>query len=159
MNRRLFFSGYLILLLMLSTPAISLETTIEGSAVVAESQLSFAEARDNLVFAIEGRGLVLSYVSHASDMLSRTAEAVGVSESVYDQAEVLLFCKSDLSHALVAANPHDLVLCPYAIAVYTLAEKPDQAYFAFRNPEGTGEFYQPVTELLLELIEEAINFF
>lgn len=154
------YRKYLIGLALLAciTGLFAQESQSIGSAIVTTTDKSFKDARESLVFAIEGRGLVISYVSHASDMLSRTAEAVGVSDPVYDQAEILLFCKADLSHTLVAENPHDLVLCPYGIAVYTLAGNPDQAFYSYRNPVGTSDAYQPVVELLNSIIEEALWF-
>jgi uncharacterized protein (DUF302 family) len=128
-----------------------------GAAWIYSADSSFEFAKEDLVSAIEGRGLVISYVSHPQDMLSRTADAVEGSRSVYGDAEILLFCKADLSHRLVGANPHNIVLCPYAIAVYTLAGEPETTYLAFRSPPPDNEAYQPIEELLKDIVEEAIG--
>jgi hypothetical protein len=129
-----------------------------GPAWVFQSDLTFEDAKDNLVFAIEGRGLVISYISHASDMLNRTAEAVGVTEPVYGDAEIILFCKSDLSHTMVASNPHNIVLCPYSISVYTLPGEEEAAYLSIPAPYQGDPTIAPITELLIEIIEESIEF-
>jgi len=126
-----------------------------GSAWVYRSDNNFEFAREDLAGAIEGRGLVISYISHAQDMLSRTAGAVEGSGTVYGDAEILLFCKADLSHRLVGANPHNIVLCPYAIAIYTLAGEPETTYLSFQAPPSDNDAYQPIEELLKAIVEEA----
>ena len=131
----------------------------EGPSWVFSTESDFTNTRDNLVFAIEARGLVISYISHASAMLERTAEAVGVTTPVYQDAEILLFCKSDLSHALVTANPHNITLCPYGISVYTLTEQPSLSFIAIQKPYTAEPATGPITELLLDIIAEALDGF
>ena len=120
------------------------------------TESSFDDAKDDLLMAIEGHGLVVSYTSHAQEMLDRTAEVAGVTTPVYDRAEIILFCKADLSHKLVAANPHNIVLCPYAIAIYTLHQKPETVYLSFREPEASEATTKPIRQLLVDIIEEVI---
>ncbi len=129
----------------------------QGPALVWKARGPFEDVKADLVDAIEGRGLVISYVSHASAMLDRTAEAVEGARKVYDQAEILLFCKADLSHRLVEASPHNIVLCPYAIAIYTLAGQPDVVYLAIRKPYQGEPAYKPVDRLLREIIQETVS--
>jgi len=128
-----------------------------GPAWVWSVEGDYEDVRDDLVNAIEGRGLVISYVSHAQSMLSRTAQAVGMPEPVYAHAEILLFCKADLSHKLVAANPHNIVLCPYAIAVYELAGAEHEIYLAIRAPDDQVVAYRPVVALLTDIISEVVE--
>ncbi len=128
-----------------------------GPALVWTAEGPFEDVKDDLVAAIEGRGLVISYVSHASKMLDRTAAAVEGARKVYDQAEILLFCKADLSHRLVEANPHNIVLCPYAIAVYTLTDQPNVVHLAMREPYTAEPAHEPIAKLLEEIIEEAVG--
>jgi len=120
------------------------------------TESSFDDAKDDLLMAIEGHGLVVSYTSHAQEMLDRTADVAGVTTPVYDRAEIILFCKADLSHKLVAANPHNLVLCPYAIAIYALYQKPETVYLSFREPEASEATTKPIRQLLVDIIEEVI---
>ena len=128
-----------------------------GPALVWKTEAPFEDVKEDLVSSIEGRGLVISYVSHASAMLDRTAEAVEGARKVYGDAEILLFCKADLSHRLVQANPHNIVLCPYSIAIYTLAGKPEEVYLAIREPYTAEPAYAPVVELLKGIIAETIG--
>jgi hypothetical protein len=131
----------------------------EGPSWVFSTDSDFSSTRDNLVFAIESRGLVISYISHAGAMLERTAQAVGVTTPVYQDAEILLFCKADLSHALAAANPHNITLCPYAIAVYSLTGQADQTFIAIQQPFTAEPATAPITELLMGIINEALDGF
>jgi uncharacterized protein (DUF302 family) len=117
---------------------------------------SFEDTKDDLLASIEGNGLVVSYTSHAKTMLENTAEVAGVTTPVYDDAEIVLFCKADLSHALVAENPHNIVLCPYAIAIYVLHSEPGRIYLSFREPEASVVATKPIRELLVKIIEDVI---
>ncbi|MGF1547862.1 MAG: DUF302 domain-containing protein [Thiotrichales bacterium] len=126
-----------------------------GPAVVFETSKSFTSAKSDLLLAIEGRGLVVSYTSHAQEMLERTADAAGAKQPVYDKAEIVLFCKSDLSHQLVAANPHHIVACPYAIAVYNLHGQAATTYISYREPAGNEPAFQAIDTLLEEIAREA----
>lgn len=132
-------------------------TEKSGLAWVWAIEGEYADVRDDLVSTIEGRGLVISYISHARSMLDRTAEAVEASAPVYTDAEILLFCKADLSHHLVAADPRNIVLCPYAIAVYALHGDTERVYAAIRAPTAEEPAYAPVTALLSGIIDEVAD--
>ena len=123
-----------------------------GAAWVYELEGEFEDVRDNLVDAIESEGMVISYISHAQAMLSRTAPTIENPANVYRDAEVVLFCKADLAHMLIAAGPHNLVLCPYAVAVYTLREESKRVYIAIRKPDPDVPEFDQVHRLLLGLI-------
>ena len=120
---------------------------------VFSTEARFEDAKEDLLMAIEERGLVVSYTSRAKTMLDRTADVAGVTTPAYDNAEIVLFCKADLSHKLVAANPHNIVLCPYAIAIYTLHGKPDTVYLSFREPEASEPATAPIRKLLVDIIQ------
>ncbi len=126
-----------------------------GGAWVYSVEAEFDDVKDSLVDAIESQGMVISYVSHADAMLSRTASTIG-GKVVYSDAEVLLFCKANLAHRLVEANPHNLVLCPYAMSVYALAGEPARIYVGIRAPQTNVAEYQAVHELLVGVITEAL---
>ncbi len=126
-----------------------------GGAWVYSVESEFDDVKDSLVDAIESQGMVISYVSHAEVMLARTASTIG-GKVVYSDAEVLLFCKANLAHRLVEANPHNLVLCPYAMSVYALAEEPSQVFVGIRAPQTKVPEYQAVHELLVGVIAEAL---
>ena len=129
-----------------------------AQAMVWQVEGDYEEVRDDLKDAIESRGMVISYISHAKAMLDRTGKDIGYPDTVYPHgAEIFLFCKADTSQKLVRVNPHHVVLCPYAIAVYDVAGEPGRVYLSYRvAPEDTPE-YQPVERLLREIIEGVVE--
>ena len=97
------------------------QPNVIGAAWIYSVTGEYEDVKADLVAAIESRGIVISYVAHAASMLQRTSEAVGAVGKAYDRADILLFCKADLTYQLTIKNPHNLVLCPYSVSVYTLA--------------------------------------
>ncbi len=126
-----------------------------GPSVVYSTEGSFEDVNADLQDAITSRGMVISYTSHAKTMLDRTGPDLGVKNPVYkDEALIHLFCKADLSHKLVESNPHNISLCPYAMAVYTLTGEEDKVYVTFRKPYMDDPTYAPINDLLNEIAEE-----
>ena len=153
---------FALVLLSLLSSAVLAESSAEefkpvktGGAWVYSVASEFDDVKDSLVDAIESEGMVISYVSHAEVMLARTASTLG-GRVVYSDAEVLLFCKANLAHRLVEANPHNLDLCPYAISVYVLAEEPARVYLGIRAPQANVAEYKAVHVLLEAVITEAL---
>ena len=72
-----------------------------GPALVYQAEMDFEDAKFNLVDAIEAQGMVISSTSHAQTMLERTAESVNGKGNIYDKAEIIQFCKVDLSRKLM----------------------------------------------------------
>jgi len=151
----------LVFFSLLSSTVLAEESTGEfkpvktGGAWVYSVASEFDDVKDSLMDAIESEGMVISYVSHAEVMLARTASTLGA-RAIYSDAEVLLFCKANLAHRLVEANPHNLVLCPYAISVYVLAEEPARVYVGIRAPQANVDEYKAVHALLEGVIAEAL---
>lgn len=126
--------------------------------MVYEFEGDYETAREDLVSAIKSRGLVISYTSHAKTMLDRTANAVGIKDSVYPTgAQIILFCKANTSHKLVQANPHYVALCPYAISVYDIQGAEGKVFFSYRKPPAGIKEYEAVEDLLKGIINEAIE--
>lgn len=126
-----------------------------GPSVVYKTEGSFEDVNMDLKDAITERGMVISYTSHAKTMLDRTGPDLGVKNPVYkDEALIHLFCKADLSHKLVQSNPHNISLCPYAMAVYTLTGEEETVYVTFRKPYMDDPTYAPINDLLNEIAEE-----
>ncbi len=153
--------NYLFILLFISLLSCSFAATRQpekiGPALVYQAEMDFEDAKLNLRDAIEAQGMVISSTLHAQAMLDRTAKSISGKGNIYDKAEIIQFCKVDLSHQLVSANPHNLVLCPYAIAVYSLKEKPEIVYFSYRTPYLEETVVKKIQELLDKLILEAID--
>ena len=119
-----------------------------GAAHVYSTKGNYQDVKSDLVDAIEAQGLVISYTAYAANMLARTSEAIGSSAKAYGNAEILLFCKADLTYELTIANPHNLVLCPYSISIYTLVHDADPISLSIRRPDLQVAEYAPVHSLL-----------
>ena len=114
---------------------------------------SFEDARDAVVAAIENRGLVINYTSHMADMLARTGADLGATRRVYDKAEIIEFCSAKLSRQMMEADPHNIVLCPFAVSVYVLPGEKDAAWVAYRRPPAHAG--KAVADLLEGIAREA----
>lgn len=129
-----------------------------GQAMVWQVEGNYEDVRADLKDAIESRGMVISYISHAKAMLDRTGKDIGYKDSVYPHgSEIFLFCKADISQKLVRANPHNVVLCPYAIAVYDVKGEPGKVYLSYRVPPADTPAYKPVEKLLRSIIEGIVE--
>ena len=156
MRRARFFLGMLLSLLSLAAQA-------DEFSVVYKTRGSFAEVRDVLVAGIEGKGLKINHSNLIGDMLKRTGPAVGRSTRIYGQAEQFEFCSADISRAMMEADPHAIVMCPYSIAIYTLPQDPKTVYLAYRKPGPTNNpklanALERVNQLLAGIIKETIEF-
>ncbi len=123
---------------------------------VFSTEATFEDAKDDLLAAIEERGLVISYTSHAKSMFDRTAKVTGAKTPIYDNAEILLFCKATSSHDLVKSNPHNIILCPYAIAIYVLHTEPNRVYLSYKDQDNSQEVTVPISQLLESIIADVI---
>jgi uncharacterized protein (DUF302 family) len=132
------------------------ELDVKNAIRLSHTDSSFADAKEDLLSSISENGLVISYTSHAKAMFERTAGVTGQKTPVYDDAEIILFCKADLSHDLVTADPHNIILCPYAIAIYVLHTEPDRVYLSYREQDETQAVTKPISELLASIIADVI---
>lgn len=130
-----------------------------GPALVWTVQGDFRDIKQDIVTTIEAKGLVVSYTAYAANMLARTSEAVEDAKPVYDQGESILFCKADLSHELAQQDPHNIVLCPYSISLYTLVEAPTITYVSVRLPALQVPAYIAVHDLLEQIVEQALGWY
>ena len=139
---------------------IPLAIALSAGAACAEDWMvrqkvagNFADTRDSIVMAIENRGLVVNYTSHIADMLARTGADIGARRKVFEQAEIIEFCSASLSRRMMEADPHNIVLCPFAISVYSLPGEPGKVWIAYRRPQGNAA--KLVGELLGGIAAEA----
>lgn len=122
----------------------------------------FADVRERVVMALESRGLVLNYTAHISNMLERTGKDIGSERRVYGMAEVLEFCSAAVSRRMMEADPHNIVFCPYTIAVYTLPNDPAKVYVSYRRPLAGGsgiamKALREVDKLLDDIVRDALK--
>jgi len=128
----------------------------DESVVVEQVVGQFADIKENIVTAIEGRGLVINLTSHIGDMLDRTGKDLGTKQRIYEQAEMLEFCSARASRAMMAAAPAHIVFCPYTIAIYTLPGQAGTVHVAYRRlPELPG--LDEARQLLPAITREALH--
>ncbi len=125
-------------------------------------QGSFEDVRDDLELAITGRGIKINNIAYIGRMLARTAREVGATRQVFVEAQAFEFCSATVSRATMEANPHNIVFCPYVIAVYVLPEEPDRVYIAYRRPELVGDAASrralaAVDKLLADIVAEVVQ--
>jgi len=105
----------------------------EEPVVTYPASGSFEEVVEALRMAVTNRGLMVSSTLQVQEMLERTGKDLGFPEAVYLKAESVEFCSAQMSHRMIAADPRNLVICPFTIAVYVLASEPDQVYLGYRR--------------------------
>ncbi len=109
---------------------------------------------------IIGRGINIAHTLPASRMLNRTGPAFGMHQKVYLDAETVEFCSARISHMLAAANPRNILLCPFTISVYVLSSDPAHVYVSYRKPVAEKNSEAAVAEvlkLLESIVEEALS--
>ena len=121
---------------------------------------SFDDVKQQLVLAIENRGLIVNHESKVGEMLERTGKDLGVGNRIYVRAEVLEFCSAALSRQVMEADARLLALCPYGIGIYALPGDADRVHLVYRRPpsEGSGpaaQILQQVDSLLHGIVQEA----
>ncbi len=129
-----------------------------GSAVTAEEVVSYAfdGGFEDATFAVEnaiiGPGLVIDHVSHVGDMLNRTGEDVGSAETVFEAADIFVFCSAVVSREVMEADPMNLAYCPYGIFV---ADRRGEVRVGYRTyPDGPMD---AVEDLLDGIVREAVG--
>ncbi len=132
----------------------------DKAVVVYKAAEGYDTVKENIEIAITNRGMLISGTLHVSDMLNRTGPDIGFAEPVYQRAESIEFCSAVLSHRMVRADPHNLVICPFTIALFVKTDEPEQVYVAFRRHFLAGdsdEAARAVFELLDGIAREAIE--
>lgn len=127
----------------------------DGTKIVT-AKGKFADVKQDVIAAIEQRGMVINFVAHVGEMLDRTGRDLGKTKRVYEQADVIEFCSATASRAMMEADPKNLVYCPYTIAIYTLPGKPDVVYLAHRGYPQTAAL-KPVAALIDGIIADALK--
>lgn len=140
------------LALVLATPAWANDLASD-QAITYEYDGTFDDATFAVEDAIVSKGLVIDYRSHTGEMLERTKADVGSEVTIFDAADVFLFCSAVVSRQVMEADPGNIVHCPYSIYV---ADREGQVTIGFRDyPDGP---MQAVEDLLTEIVEEATSF-
>jgi len=93
-------------------------------------------------------------------MLERTGKDLGATKQVYTHGEQFEFCSAAISRAMMEADPHAIVMCPYIVSVYTIPGDKN-VYVAYRKPAATKnpalkKSLAEVEKLLTEIIKDAL---
>ncbi len=129
--------------------------TLAGSASAQEAVTTpFNGSFDDATFAVENaivnKGLVIDFVSHVGDMLNRTSEDVGSDQTIFDAADIFIFCSAVVSREVMEADPMNIAHCPYGIFV---TDKDGEVMVGYRTyPDGP---MQAVEDLLAGIVAEA----
>lgn len=102
-------------------------------AVIMSKKANFDDIRENLVLAIENRGVKIDHQSFIADMLARTGRDIGLTKAVYLRGDQIQFCKADLSRAMMQADPRNMTFCPFIFSLYVTPDKPDVVNLAYRK--------------------------
>ncbi len=143
-----------------AVPAIG--GTVVPNVVIHSGKGQFDEVKERVVMAVENRGMVLNYTSRVGDMLERTGKDLGRTRRLYTHAEVIEFCSASLSRDTMEADAHNIVFCPYTIAIYALPGEPGKVYLSYRKPvaDGSGQSAKAlaaVEKLLEAVVREALK--
>jgi uncharacterized protein (DUF302 family) len=126
--------------------------TAENASTTYPYDGTFEDAAFSVESAIIGKGLVIDYVSHVGEMLSRTGGDVGSDVDLFDAADIFVFCSAVLSRKMMEADPMNIAHCPYGIFV---ADQGGEVLVGYRHyPEGP---MQDVQALLDEIVNEALG--
>ena len=126
---------------------------------------NYEYVRDDLINAITGRGLVIDHNSHVAKMLDRTGKDLGTTKKIFgdDQGQTFSFCSSVISRKTMEADPHNILFCPYTIALYTTLAEPKKVFLAYRRPQRADDSaasraaLKEVEALLDGIAREALN--
>ncbi|MFW5655862.1 MAG: DUF302 domain-containing protein [Roseicyclus sp.] len=111
---------------------------------------SFEDAAFAVENTIVNRGLVIDFVSHVGDMLNRTGADMGSDVTIFEHADIFLFCSAAVSRRAMEADPMNIAHCPYSIFV---AEREGSVVVGHRAyPDGP---MQEVEAMLDSIILEA----
>lgn len=144
-------SGKTIGVLLAAAIAMFWAAAASADVVSAKAKGTFSEVKDNLVLAIQSRGLKIDYTAYIGNMLQRTGKAVGSTKKIYGNAEALQFCSAVVSRKMMENDAGNIAYCPYVIALYTLPDDPKTVYVVYR--EGLSE----VEALLGGIVQEALK--
>ncbi len=118
---------------------------------------AFDGSFEDATFAVEseiiGKGLVIDYVAHPGAMLARAGPDLGSDVTLFDAADVYLFCSAVLSRQVMEIDPANIAYCPYSIYV---AGREGKVTIGFRNfPDGE---MQVIQKLLDDIANSASEF-
>lgn len=158
-------------LIIVSLAIFSLGCTVHAASpektphrVTYMVKANFSEVREQVIGAIGNQGLKVNNISYIGKMLIRTGKDLGFKEQIYSRAQAFEFCSAIVSRETMAADPHNIIFCPYIIQVYELAKQPGTIYLSYRRPVPIGSKRSKaslvaVEKLLDDIVKDAISWF
>lgn len=162
-------------------------TAIASLFVEHIEENDFFSVKEDLILAITGQGLVIAHHSDVATMLNRTAKDLAtqamdimtsfvpvptpfkqrqpVLNNTYQHGEVIEFCSASLSADTTAADANNILLCPFSIAIYQLADEPNQVHISYLklsrladpdNPKSV-KALKAVEDMLAEILVETVE--
>lgn len=117
----------------------------------------FASAREALIEAIEGEGLVVGAELSINDMLARTAGDLGKSASPFAQAVTVQFCSTGVAWQLIEEDAAQVALCPLSISLYATAAEPERIMLAYRSPGHASAARRQAGEVMRRLLRRTLD--
>jgi len=139
---------------------IMMSTANAGDDVytVKTSESSFEDTAAAVESQIINKGYKIDYHGFIGDMLKRTANDVGSSQALYNDAEFFTFCSAVVSREVMEADIADIAYCPYVVFVYEDAKMPGEVTVGFRKLP-TGNKRDQVNGILTEIVDAAADGF
>lgn len=161
------------------------KTSLASVYVEQIAENDFFNVKEDITLAIQGQGLVIAHHSDVSTMLRRTTtnlaqQAFNVATSLmpiniiktaksvkitYQHGTVIEFCSADLSAQTTAADPNNILFCPFSIAIFQLSDEPNQVHVSYlrlsqfadtKNIESVKALTR-VENMLAEIVSEALE--
>jgi len=122
---------------------------------------NFAEVQQAVIEGIEGQGLVVKQVSDIGAMLRRTGKDLGETQVLYTHAVNVEFCSAVYSRKMMAADPVNLVHCPFVIALFERPEHAGTVYVVYQvptpRPGKTAKWVAEIGALLAAIVEDVVD--
>jgi uncharacterized protein (DUF302 family) len=128
----------------------------DAALVIRSVKGSFEGVKEQVISALETRGLVVNYTARIGAMLERTGKDIGAERRVFDQADAIEFCSARVSRETMELDPHNIGFCPYSINVYTLPKEPGRVYVSYRKFPAS-KAMQPAARLVEEIVKESLR--
>ena len=141
-----------ILAASLGAVACTAVAATADTAITVPYDGSFDDAAFAVESAIVDHGLVIDYVSHVGEMLTRTGADVGSDVELFREADIFIFCSAVVSREVMEADLMNIAHCPYGIFV---ADTGGSVVIGYRSyPDGA---MQKVQTLLSDIVADAVG--
>ena len=141
---------------------------VAGPAFAADDPLTiktvkraYDDVRFDLQNAIINQGLKVDLNGHVGDMLKRTGADIGAKGDVFTKAEYFTFCSSQLTRAMVEADPSNLGLCPYTMFVYQGVDSEEVSVgyksMIMRGNEASQKALGEINALMQKILDEVVE--